>query len=205
MSIKNKDFLVVIDGKPAGPFSFQDIEKMHLKPTDFLKATGAKDFKELREIPELCDLLSITYQPTLPQYFATMDMRLLAWAIDFLLSFAIFCVFVFLPILLFSSSEDKLQLTLIGLFMVIPIHFFMNVFMESSRKQGSLGKNLLNIKVCDTQGLRVSLGRAFLRNVLKSIGFISLGLGFFMGFFDKRQQCWHDKLAGTLVVKDRLI
>ena len=178
---------------------------MQLKPSDFLKATGAKDFKELREIPELCDLLSITYQPTLPQYFATMDMRLLAWAIDFLLSFAIFCVLIFLPILLFSSPENKLQLTLTGLLAVIPIHFFMSVFMESSAKQGSFGKNLLNIKVCDTQGLRISLGRAFVRNLLKVTGIISLGLGFFMGFLDKRQQCWHDKLAGTLVIKDRLI
>lgn len=205
MSIKDKDFLVVINGKPAGPFSFQDIERMSLKPTDFLKVTGAKDYKELREIPELCDLLSIAYQPTVPQYFATMDMRLLAWAIDFLLSLAIFCVFIFLPILLFSSSEHRIQLTLIGLFTVIPIHFSMNVFMESSRRQGSFGKNLLNIKVCDTHGLRISLGQAFLRNVFKSVGFISMGLGFFMGFFDKRQQCWHDKLAGTMVIKDRLI
>lgn len=178
---------------------------MHLKPSDFLKATGAKDFKELREISELCDLLSITYQPTLPQYFATMDMRLLAWAIDFLVSFAIFCVFIFLPILLFSPLENKLQLTLIGLLAVISIHFIMNVFMESSQRQGSFGKNLLNIKVCDTQGVRISLGRSLLRNLLKTTGFLSLGLGFFMGFLDKRQQCWHDKLAGTLVIKDRLI
>lgn len=205
MSMIDKDYLVVINGKPEGPFSFQEIEKMQLKPSDFLKATGAKDFKELREIPELSNLLGVQYQPTLPQYFATMDMRLLAWAIDFLISFAVFCVLIFLPISLFSPPENKLQFTLIGLLAVIPIHFFMSVFMESSPKQGSFGKNMLNIRVCDTQGLRISLGRAFLRNIFKIIGFLSLGLGFFMGFLDKRQQCWHDKLAGTLVVKDRLI
>lgn len=205
MSMIDKDYLVVINGKPEGPFSFQEIEKMQLKPSDFLKATGAKDFKELREIPELSNLLGVQYQPTLPQYFATMDMRLLAWTIDFLISFAVFCVLIFLPISLFSPPENKLQFTLIGLLAVIPIHFFMSVFMESSPKQGSFGKNMLNIRVCDTQGLRISLGRAFLRNIFKIIGFLSLGLGFFMGFLDKRQQCWHDKLAGTLVVKDRLI
>ncbi len=205
MAITDKDFLVIINGKPAGPFSFQEVEKMQLKSSDFLKTTDAKDFKELHEIPELCDLLSIPYQPTLPQYFATMDMRLLAWAIDILLSFAIFCIFIFIPILLFTAVENKLYLTLIGLLSVFPIHFFMCVFMESSKKQGSFGKNLLNIKVCDTEGFRISLGRSFLRNLLKITGVFSLGLGFFMGFLDKRQQCWHDKLAGTLVIKDRLI
>lgn len=205
MSTTEKGFFVVIHGKPAGPFSFQELEKMQLQSSDFVKTPGLKDFKELREIPELCNLLSIAYQPTLPQYFATMDMRLLAWAIDFLISFAIFCIFIFVPILLFSSVENRLKMILIGLLVIVPIHFFLKVFMESSKRQGSFGKNLLNIKVCDTRGLQISFGRSLLRNMLKIIGFLSLGLGFFMGFLDKKQQCWHDKLAGTLVVKDRLI
>src|SRR5690606_18958662 len=119
--------------------------------------------------------------------------------------FVIFCVFIFVPILLFSSAENRLKLALMGVVAMIPVHFFMKVFMESSKKQGSLGKNLLNIKVCDTQGLRISFGRSLLRNVLKITGFLSLGLGFFMGFLDRKQQCWHDKIAKTFVVKDRLI
>jgi uncharacterized RDD family membrane protein YckC len=205
MSIAEQGFFVVINGKPEGPFSFQELEKMRLRPSDFVKMPGAKDFKELREIAELSASLSIPYEATQPQYFATMDMRLLAWAIDFLISFAIFCVVIFIPILLFSSDESRLQLTLIGALAIFPIHFFMSVFMESSRRQGSFGKNLLNIKVCDTRGLRISFGKSLLRNVLKITGFLSLGLGFFMGFFDKKQQCWHDKLAGTFVTKDRLI
>lgn len=205
MSIIEEDFFVVINGKPSGPFTFQEIEKMKLKPSDFLKTPNAKNFRELREISELCDLLSVAYEPFSPQYFATMDLRLLAWAIDGLISFTIFCVFIFVPILLFSSVENRLIVTLTGLMLIIPIHFFINLFMESSKKQGSFGKNLLNIKVCDTQGLRISFGRSLLRNLLKITGFLSLGFGFFMGFFDKKQQCWHDKLAGTLVIKDRLI
>lgn len=205
MSITENAFFVVINGKPSGPFSFQEIEKMQLKPSDFLKTPGSKDFKELREIPELCDSLSIVYEPTRPQYFATMDMRLLAWAIDLLISFGVFCVFIFVPILLFASDESRLKMTLIGFLMIFPIHFFMNVFMESSKRQGSFGKSILTIKVCDSRGLRISFEKSLLRNLLKIIGFLSLGLGFFMGFFDKKQQCWHDKLAGTFVIKDRLI
>lgn len=205
MFIKESQFFVVVQGKPLGPFSFQEIEGMDLKSSDFVKTTDSKDFKELREIPELCELLAIRYEPSLPQYFATMDVRLLVWAIDSLISFVLFCLFIFVPILFFALPDNRMQLTLIGLLSVFPIHFFLNVFMECSEQQGSFGKRLIRIKVCDTRGLRISLGRSFLRNSCKLLGFLSLGLGFFMGFLDRRQQCWHDKLAGTLVVKDRLI
>lgn len=205
MSIKENQFLVVVQGKPSGPFSFQELTQMDLKPSDFVKPSDMKDFKELREIPALCELLAIRYEPTLPQYFATMDLRLLAWSIDSLFAFGLFCVLVFLPILFFASPESRIEFTLVGILSVFPIHFFLNVFMESSARQGSFGKNLLHIKVCDMRGLRISLGRSFLRNSCKLLGFLSLGLGFFMGFFDRKQQCWHDKLARTLVVKDRLI
>lgn len=205
MSMIEQNFFVVINGQRSGPFSFQEIEEMKLKPSDFIKTQNSEDYRELQEIPELCDLLSIPFEPTLPQYFATMDLRLLAWAIDFLISFAISCVFIFVPILLFSPEDDRFQLVVMGLLAVFPIHFFMSVFMESSTKQGSFGKNILNIKVCDMRGLPISFRKSWLRNMLKLTGFLSLGLGFLMGFFDKKQQCWHDKLARTFVVKDRLI
>lgn len=205
MSIKENLFFVVVDGKSAGPFSFQELLQMDLHPSDFVKSSDMKDFKELREIPALCELLAIRYEPALPQYFATMDLRLLAWAIDSLLAFGLFCVFIFVPILFFASPASRIEYTLFGILSVFPIHFVMNVLMESSPRQGSFGKNFLKIKVCDTRGMRISFGCSFFRNCCKLLGFLSLGLGFFMGFFDRKQQCWHDKLAGTLVVKDRLI
>jgi uncharacterized RDD family membrane protein YckC len=44
-----------------------------------------------------------------------------------------------------------------------------------------------------------------IRNLSKIISTGTIGLGYMMGFFDKKQQCLHDKIAGTLVIKDRLI
>ena len=205
MSIKGSQFFVVVHGKPLGPLSFQELEKMELKSSDFIKISELKDFKELREIPELCELLSITHEPTLPQYFATMDLRLLAWAIDSLIVFALFCIFIFVPVLIFANADSRIQWTLIGLLSVFPIHFIMNVFMECSVRQGTFGKSILKVKVCDVEGLRITLGRSFLRNSCKILGFLSLGIGFFVGFFDRKQQCWHDKLARTLVIKGRLL
>ena len=34
------------------------------------------------------------------------------------------------------------------------------------------------------------------------VSLIPFGLGFFLAAWDKRQQGWHDKLAGTLVLQD---
>jgi uncharacterized RDD family membrane protein YckC len=32
-----------------------------------------------------------------------------------------------------------------------------------------------------------------------------LGVGYLLNFFNKKQQCLHDMIAGTLVMKDRLM
>jgi uncharacterized RDD family membrane protein YckC len=77
--------------------------------------------------------------------------------------------------------------------------------MESSKKQATLGKQLLGIKVSDEQGRRISFGQSLLRNLGKWLSTLTMGLGYLFGFFDRKQQCLHDKLAGTLVVKERLL
>ena len=63
------------------------------------------------------------------------------------------------------------------------------------------GKKLLGLKVVRTDGKPMTLGIAFLRWV----GYIISKLPFFLGFiwvaFDGRKQGWHDKIAGTYVIK----
>jgi len=62
------------------------------------------------------------------------------------------------------------------------------------------GKKLFGLRVVRTDGLPVSYGQAFVR----AIGyFISLfmWLGFLWALWDRRNQTWHDKLAGTLVIQ----
>jgi len=198
-------YYVVRGGRPAGPYSLQELKLLNLKSSDFVKEVGAEDFKEIRELPELSQLLSIKYQAALPQYFASMDTRLLAWLIDFFLAFAVYCFLILLPILAFTTNPERIQYVLAGLLAIFPIQFISTVFLECSKYQGSIGKFILRIKVCDMQGLPIHFSKSLFRNICKLVGFLSLGIGFFAGFFNRKQQCWHDKLANTLVVKDRLI
>ena len=65
----------------------------------------------------------------------------------------------------------------------------------------TLGKKLLGIRVVRPGGLPVSYGRATVRTLGYYLSSLFLGLGFVWALFNKNNQTWHDKLAGTLVVR----
>ncbi|GAA4784533.1 hypothetical protein GCM10023231_10320 [Olivibacter ginsenosidimutans] len=178
---------------------------MHLTGTDFIKEEGWDDYKELREIPDLSVELGVLYERTLPQYYATLDIRLLAAAIDYFFAFAIYCMIAFAYLMLASEKLEQGQLLLFGLILVPVLKFMLNVLGEGSAKNASPGKLLLQIKVTDTRGNPIGFGRALWRNVAKLTCILTLGVGYLAGFLDRKQQCFHDKLAKTLVIKGRLI
>ena len=64
------------------------------------------------------------------------------------------------------------------------------------------GKMVVGLKVINAQGDRPGLGCAALREVLgRVISIIVLCLGFLWIAFDNSKQGWHDKIAGTYVVR----
>ncbi len=64
------------------------------------------------------------------------------------------------------------------------------------------GKMAVGIKVVNAQGDRPALGVAALREILgKFVSTIVLFVGFLWIDIDKQKQGWHDKIAGTYVVK----
>jgi len=66
------------------------------------------------------------------------------------------------------------------------------------------GKKMLGLAVVRADGEPMTFGIAFLRWV----GYIVSKLPFFLGFiwaaFDRRKQGWHDKIAGTCVIRTRI-
>ncbi len=63
------------------------------------------------------------------------------------------------------------------------------------------GKMLLGLKVIQTTGKDMTYGVAFLRWVGYIFSVLPLYLGFLWVAFDGKKQGWHDKIAGTLVIR----
>jgi len=72
--------------------------------------------------------------------------------------------------------------------------------MESSAKQGTIGKMILGIKVTTITGERISFARATGRFFAKILSSLFLFIGYFMAAFTKRKQALHDIIADTLVI-----
>jgi len=75
--------------------------------------------------------------------------------------------------------------------------------MESSSKQGTLGKMALGIKVTDLSGNAISFGKATGRHFSKIVSMIILSIGYLLAAFTPKKQGLHDMMAGCLVVNSR--
>ena len=72
---------------------------------------------------------------------------------------------------------------------------------ESSSWQGTVGKRALGLKVVDSDGQRISFGRATLRFFGQILSSLLFFMGYVMAAFTLRKQALHDMIAGTYVVK----
>ena len=196
-------YILVIKGKPEGPFTLAQLKEMGIKADDFVKTTDMDDYKQAHEVAELREILGFKKQVLL-QYFGSFDQRLLASAIDAFIVSGICILVVFVASLFISSNIFNLAL-LFSLLLIIPlVNLIYHIVMESSPKQGTYGKQLLGLKVCDLQGEPLTTTHAAGRNFAKILSTLTLCLGYLYSFFNEKKQCLHDVVAGTLVVKDRL-
>lgn len=198
-----KTYFLVINGKPEGPFTIAQLKEHGIKPGDFVKTPEMDDYKEAHEIAELRQYLGFSKQALVPQYFGSFDQRLLAAALDWFFVFGA-CVIPAFIISIFVSDPTRITIgfSLIGIIPLVKLLY--NIIMECSPKQATLGKIILKIKICDMQGNRIGFMRSLWRNVAKIFSVAPFFIGYLYSFFNKQQQCMHDMLAGTLVMKDRL-
>ncbi|MGN8071198.1 RDD family protein [Mucilaginibacter sp. SG564] len=201
----NQNYILVIEGKPQGPFSIEELKNRKLKPGDFVKTPEMDDYKEAQEIAELRALFGFAKPPMLMQYYGSFDQRLLASVLDWFMLFAVFVIIAFVVVLLFIQDKETRIMVSFGILGVIPLaKIIYHIVMESSVKQATYGKQMLKIKVVDMNGDRISTGKAISRNLLKLLSALPFCLGYVIAFFNKKQQCLHDMLANTLVIKERL-
>ena len=78
---------------------------------------------------------------------------------------------------------------------------YFTYFWSAAGKGQTLGSRALNIRVVKTDGSYLDYVGAFLRYVGFFISCAAFLLGVIWAAFDAQKQGWHDKIAGTYVVK----
>jgi len=127
--------------------------------------------------------------------YAGFWLRFVAYIID--------AIIVAVPVLLIygtiggSFLEPNIFSRVLGI--VISIGYF--IYLESSEKQATFGKQVMGIIVTDLNGDRISPANAAGRYFAKILSGIILLIGFIMAGFTDKKQALHDMIAGTLVVK----
>lgn len=74
-------------------------------------------------------------------------------------------------------------------------------FLESSNMQATIGKMALGIIVTDMNGAKLTLSKAFVRNLSRILSNLTMLIGYIIAAFTEKKQALHDIIAGTLVVK----
>src|ERR1700737_2132656 len=89
-----------------------------------------------------------------------------------------------------------------GIQTLLGIIYFTYFWSASSPWPGqTVGDKLLSLRVIRTDGSDLSIVQAFIRYVGLFISFIVIFIGVIWVAFDANKQGWHDKIAGTYVVK----
>lgn len=125
--------------------------------------------------------------------------RVAAWFIDFIIIAICSIPITFIFYAYFSNDEPSVADRKVqGMGLVVGWLYF--ALMESSAKQGTIGKMFLGVKVTDLNGSRISFGKATGRHFGKLISTILLFAGLIMVAFTQKKQGLHDIMAGCLVV-----
>jgi len=61
------EYLLVINGKPEGPFTIDELIQRKIKLTDFVRSSTMDDYKEAHEVEQLRGLLGFSKQHLAPQ------------------------------------------------------------------------------------------------------------------------------------------
>jgi len=165
--------------------------------------------KEVKEGVKFCkycgESLTIfpeTVETTTEIIYGGFWIRLGAFLFDYVLIFALSFILGFILLFLgfFWIGLTDWAETILGLAILIIYHtFFLSVFSATP------GKLVFGLKVVgDTKKEKLPFVKALIRSLSYIVSSFFFGLGFLMIAFDKpKHQGWHDKIAKTLVLREK--
>jgi uncharacterized RDD family membrane protein YckC len=102
-----------------------------------------------------------------------------------------------------ADTNIKLQFNLGNWYSVAAAAIYFGVFTFVGKGQ-TVGKRVARIRVVSTLHSKLSLWHSFERALGYGASALELGFGFFQYFIADNRQTTHDRIAGTIVIDDRV-
>lgn len=133
--------------------------------------------------------------------YAGFWVRLAASLIDVILGLIV----ILIPLILIYGNDYLLDETAVKGFWDVFFNYFFPIVITVwfwLRYMATPGKMVMKLKVVDAKtGNKLSVGQAIGRYFAYIPAMLPLGLGLIWVGIDKKKQGWHDKLAGTVVIR----
>jgi uncharacterized RDD family membrane protein YckC len=100
----------------------------------------------------------------------------------------------------FFGTSDPLDPTRSSINTLLGVLYFCYFWSAQGGGQ-TLGMRVLNLKVVRTDGSSLTLLQAFIRYIGLFVSILCFGIGVIWAAFDANKQGWHDKIAGTYVIR----
>jgi uncharacterized RDD family membrane protein YckC len=135
---------------------------------------------------------------------AGFGLRYGAWMFDFLITLIAIMFFTFILTAVSRQSVVGSNRDLVIVAALTLLLFMFNFVVLAGSNGQSAGMRILGIYVVRLDGRPFTIKDAAMRHL---VGYPLSSVAFFLGFlwmlWDPRQQGWHDKLAGTIVVMSK--
>ncbi|QHS55550.1 RDD family protein [Mucilaginibacter sp. 14171R-50] len=201
-------YYISINDREEGPYTLEELLGMHLELDTMVLSPLGGDWQRASDLPELFD-----YFEAQGFYFPTEDnlagfwWRLLAYVIDSVIVSNLLSLVtgditapIYKKMLDNTLTKEDMPLFFQVTLMNFLVFAFYNAICEATPLQGSPGKKICRLVVVDTDGRRLSMGRALLRNLSKFLSQIVFLVGYLAILWDDHKQAWHDKIARTYVL-----
>jgi uncharacterized RDD family membrane protein YckC len=135
---------------------------------------------------------------------AGFGLRYGAWMFDFLITLIALMTFTFIVSAIGRRSvvDSNQDLLIVG--GLTALLLILNFVVLAGLNGQSAGMRILGIQIARTDGKPFTMKGAMLRHLVGyPLSMVLFFLGFLWMLWDPRQQAWHDKLAGTIVVMSR--
>lgn len=136
--------------------------------------------------------------PDLNVKYAGLGSRTLATLVDLIILSSIMLI---IDSFMYSFINMSTYSTIIRILIALFVWVVYNGIFESSVLQATLGKKMLNLKVVDLYGEKISFIRAAFRCICTFISILPIGLGIWYITTDYKKRSWHDLIAGSYVIK----